>query len=287
MWRLVLGLVVGCSYTAPPSSSTPSDGAADDSGGSTDGSPDTTTDPDGAAPLLIVTTGLLQDLDADLGVTGTTNVTAWANQVAAGEDVVVTAAGTIALVPDVLNGHAALDFPNTARMEGDDTSVFSDLTDGDGLTWFAVAEPAATQDLSDRNQIFGWIRNGGINSGITAGVDRAARPYAMVRPASTEFKAQSATSVTQWTILAGRLGAGTNAIVQLYRNAATPDAMANSTAANNQVGALTIGAERDDGSEFFDGRIARILIYGRPLDDAELGQTGRALGQRYAIATAF
>ncbi len=184
-------------------------------------------------PLQIVTTGLLQDLDADLGVTaGTMNVPAWANQVSAGEDFVVTAVGTITSVENAINGHAALDFK-----EGNSTTAFASLTNGDGLTWFAVVEPAATQDTNDRNQIFGWIHINKINSGITAGVDRDAKPYAMIRPASTEFKAQSTTSATGWTVLAGRLAEGANANVQLFRNSSTADAMVNATAADNPVGA--------------------------------------------------
>lgn len=284
----MIAAAVGCSYT-PPFDAAPSDGVTADSAGDAL-PPEDSTEPDGAPPIAIVTAGLVQDLDADLGVTGTSDVTVWVNQITnQGEDRVVKpgGVGAIELVQNAINGHAALDFNNNARLEGDDTSAFADLTNQAGLTWFVVVEPAPTQDTNDRNQMFGWIRNQGINSGITAGVDRAARPYAMIRPASTEFKAQAEIGVTQWSIVAARLAEGVGANVQLFHNSGAPLAMIATTAANNPVGALTIGAERDDGTEFFDGRIARILIYARPLDDNELKQTGRALGQRYAITNSF
>jgi hypothetical protein len=280
MWRGVLGFLVGCSYTPPvtPTDGAPVDGAVID--------PDSEPEP---VPQIVLT-GLVQDLDADLGVSGTTNVTAWANQIAAGEDIVIAAAtndGPIVLVENAIGGHAALDFDNNARMEGNSTSAFAPLTTGVGLTWFAVVEPAATQDLSDRNQFFGTIRNGGNNAGFTAGVDRAAKPYAMFRPAAMEFTAQSPTPVTAWSVLAGRVSAGNTAQVAVYRNSSTPDAIVNATTANAQIGALIVGSERTGGTEFFDGRIARILIYARPLSDTELAETGRALGARYGIPTEF
>jgi hypothetical protein len=53
------------------------------------------------------------------------------------------------------------------------------------------------------------------------------------------------------------------------------------------VGALTVGAERVAGTEYWTGQIARILIYDGPMSNTDFATTGRALGERYGITTSF
>ncbi|MCX5747214.1 MAG: hypothetical protein NT062_32490 [Proteobacteria bacterium] len=265
----------------------PIDGGAD--GGVdavVDAPPDTAPPPD--APARIVTLGLIEDLDANFGATATT----WENQVTGFGDNVTTTAGTITYTSNAINGHAALAFPGSARMAGTDTTAFAGLVAGGGLTWFAVVNNGTQRNTGavDRNQIFGTIHEGGNNSGFTAGVDRSDHPYTMIRPATMEFKAQSpvATAGT-WVVLAGRLAAGpANVAATIHLNSSTASGTKVVTAtATALTGALTIGAERTLGAEFYTGMITRILIYDRPLTDDELAMTGRALGVEYAIPATF
>jgi hypothetical protein len=52
---------------------------------------------------------------------------------------------------------------------------------------------------------------------------------------------------------------------------------------------LSVGQERDavnhPGAESFDGELARVLIYDRPLNDVELSNTLNALKQTYLQAS--
>lgn len=280
------GFSIGATGDAGPTSDARDPDAPATSDGATSDAPTA----DAPPPATIVQTGLIEDLDADLGVTLATNtVNIWANQASGGDDVTVGAGG-VTVAPGMVNGHAALRFPGSARLIGDDTAVFCPLTSGAGLTWFAVARPAA-QDHVLRNQILGTIREGSPFSGFTAGVNTSsAFPYTMMRPTTTESFAQSnEATADRWIVLAGRLTAGLGTqTAAVFVDAAAPDAtIAVSVPATSMCGALVIGAERTGGSEYYAGDLARVLIYGRALTDAELAQTGRALGERYGIATQF
>ena len=46
---------------------------------------------------------------------------------------------------------------------------------------------------------------------------------------------------------------------------------------------ITIGAERAFGGEHFDGDIARILIYNRPLSNMKMNVTGGALANMHGL----
>jgi hypothetical protein len=91
-------------------------------------------------------------------------------------------------------------------------------------------------------------------------------------------------------VIAGRLQAGTNGEKKstVYINSTTAKATAMfMISGDSQIGALTVGAERTLGTEFWTGQIARILIYDGPMTDADFATTGRALGERYGITTTF
>lgn len=276
-WIAVVACM-GCRYV--PHGAAASDGVAPDDAAVADDA-----DADADPGLAIVTAGLIEDLDADVGTTATT----WTNQATGGDDVATTA-GSISREAGAVNGHAAIVFDGGTRMIGDDTAVFAPLTNGTGLTWFAVVRPEA-QDNAQRNQILGTIHEGGAFSGFTAGVNTAtARPYTMLRPVTTETFVQSSQNTSlRWVVLAGRLSAGTgNQTGTVYVDSAEPDDTRSvAVPGGSTCGALVIGSERTLGTEFYAGRIARILIYDRALGDLELATTGRALGARYAITTTF
>jgi hypothetical protein len=247
--------------------------------------PDATPD----APSQIETTGLIQDLDADVGAMGSP-VNAWINQAPAGGDNLAASTGSVQVIENAVNGHAALRFENNSRLVGNNTNEFCGLTSGAGLTWFAVVFPRA-QDNPLKNIFFGTIKDGAPFSGFTAGVNmNDARPYSMMRPVTAEVFAQSNVGVSgAWVILAGRLddGPGMRAGELFVNSSTASDTEMSLIPKTSDCGALVVGAERATGTEFVNADIARILIYDRPLTDAELAATGQALAERYAITTTF
>lgn len=118
----------------------------------------------------LITSGLIQDLDADAGVTlSGSQVTGWANQAGSGGDDVSSTggAGTVTVVAGP-NGGDALRFTNSQRLVGDDVSAFDSLVNGGGFTWLAVVD--ANNNAPSKNQIFGTLTNSNPFSGMTAGV---------------------------------------------------------------------------------------------------------------------
>jgi hypothetical protein len=230
---------------------------------------------------------LIEDLDAD-----TFNGVTWTNQITGhGDNVAASAA--IAKMPNAANGHDAVVLTGNLRLTGSNATAFASLINGDGMAYFAVVKPGTQRNTGqvDRNQIFGTIHEGGNFSGFTAGTDLVDEPYAMMRPDTTEYKAQTGVAeANTWIVLAGRLQSGTNGEKKstVYINSASVKATAMFMIdGSSQVGALTVGAERTLGTEFWTGQIARILIYDGPMTDNDFATTGRALGERYGIATTF
>tara|TARA_B100000809_G_scaffold64771_1_gene61423 strand:- start:277 stop:702 length:426 start_codon:yes stop_codon:yes gene_type:complete len=89
-----------------------------------------------------------------------------------------------------------------------------------------------------------------------------------------------------YNILVGRLAAGTgNQTAEIFVDSATADSLPAvidiDGATDSEV--LVVGYERPSGGEGFEGDLARLLIYNRPLSDAELTDTGLALGTLYDI----
>jgi len=230
---------------------------------------------------------LIEDLDAD-----NFNGVTWMNQVAGhGDNVAASAA--ISKMPAAANGHDALILTGQLKLVGTSTTAFAPLINGDGMAFFAVVKPGTQRNTGsvDRNQIFGTIEEGDNFSGFTFGNDLADEPYSMMRPDTTEYQAQTNVAMTNtWVVIAGRLEAGTNGNKKstVYINSASVKATAMfMVQGDSTIGALTIGAERTLGSEFWTGQIARILIYDGPMSNTDFATTGRALGERYGIATTF
>ena len=234
-----------------------------------------------------MTTNLIEDLDAD-----TFNGVTWTNQVSGHGDS-VAASAAIAKMPAAANGHDALILTGQLKLTGSNTTVFAPLINGDGMAYFAVVKPGMQRDSGqvDRNQIFGTIHEGDNFSGFTAGTNLADNPYTMMRPDTNEFLAQTTVATANtWVVIAGRLQAGSNGEKKstVYINSTTAKATAMfMISGDSQIGALTVGAERTLGTEFWTGQIARILIYDGPMTDTDFAKTGRALGERYGITTTF
>ncbi|MCP4451866.1 MAG: hypothetical protein GY809_10420, partial [Planctomycetes bacterium] len=131
----------------------------------------------------ITTEGLIQDLNADAGVTVSgTDVTAWANQAPSGGDDVATNQGTPQLIEGP-SGRAAVALSDGARLAGADGEAFDAIMQGSGHTWFAVVKPD-TQNNNNKNAIFGTLLGSGPWSGIVAhvaGTDSPGMARYMVR----------------------------------------------------------------------------------------------------------
>ncbi len=245
--------------------------------------------------------GLIQDLDADVGVTNTFDgVSLWENQAPSGGDDVAQFDAFLMpqLRPGTLNGHNTIefldDFDGTGdRMFGDDRDAFDGLIDGTGHTWFVVAKVGDQLDGSDLNRFFGTLTEPDIPgwTGISPGVNIDGVPYHVTRAGGNDFAwgTQSAND-GQFHIFAGRLakGTGSGILEQLFVD---DPAAVGSTGATVLPGIdsdlLSIGVERLTGGEDFLGEIARIMIFDRPLGDEELNDTGAMLAQQYGLTTAF
>ena len=237
----------------------------------------------------ITTTGLIQDLDADVGVaTSGSSVTSWANQ-GTGGDSVSTNNGSPQLITGAVNGHNAISF-TADRMAGTSTTAFDANVSGSGYTWFAVVNP--DRNPGAKNQIFGTLINGSPYNGQTAGIGNPSNsPYAMYRAGSDQFTTGASQNLDRggYHVLAGRLAAGTGSQLQevFVNGVMTADGFGNiNVSGSASAGQLTIGAERAGGGERYDGDIARILIYDRPLTSTELSDTFNALATLYNVNAA-
>ena len=91
----------------------------------------------------------------------------------------------------------------------------------------------------------------------------------------------------QWYIVAGRMGSGLGAVPLevLVDSANVAGAGVFPVNPNARSSRLSVGQERDainhPGEESFDGELARVLLYNRPLTNDELGNTINALKRIY------
>ncbi|MCF7674780.1 MAG: hypothetical protein K9M97_05510, partial [Akkermansiaceae bacterium] len=250
---------------------------------------DPTDDQDHPVSSRITLTDLIEDLDADIGVVESGgNVASWANQTPSGGDDVSPNAGTPTLVAGP-NGHHAVRIGQGVKLVGDDPAAFDSLANGGGYTWFIVID-AGTQDQPTNNRVFGTLRNASPWPGVMACVGSNNLASTNTRSDGGDQWSFGTTDVSSgWHIVAGRLGAGTGTVSQaLYTDGGVPEHIISSTISPGaDSGALTVGAERTGGAEYFDGDVARILIYQRPLSDDELNDTGYALATAYGITHSF
>ncbi|MSU50082.1 MAG: hypothetical protein EXS37_13525 [Opitutus sp.] len=258
--------------------------------------------------LEIARDGLILDLDADKGLTleEGDNVAAWENQVrgSSARSFVKRDEGrrqpgsgrpTLLRAVPALNAHDALRFAESELINMD-ADAFDRLITGDGYTWIVLLAPAVQIGrVQDVNVFLGNPRNGPFYEGILAGLDDGNTPWMSSRNGRT-FGRYDANNPRvsgprlqhgQFHLVAGRMAAGTGSVVvELFVDGAKPAGSAifpvNPEANSSR---LAIGQERDaidhPGLESFDGDIARVLIYRRPLSGNELAATINALKLTY------
>ncbi len=261
-----------------------------------------------AAGRRLIQGGLLLDLDADEGLTleEDDRVSAWQNQVTDSiarnfvkrdEGREVPGSGRPGLKRDVpeLGGHNSLIFlrQELVNMRED---AFDHLTQGSGYTWFAVMAPYTQSfGIKDVNAIFGNLRNGPMFEGFWGGLDDDNKFWLGSRNGVTFGRYDKNNpkvsgpilESNQHYILAGRMSAGTDAaVIDLFVNNSQP--LASKTIQVSEYGdpsKMAVGQERDatnhPGAESFEGKLARLLIYERPLSDTEMARTFKVLEDRY------
>lgn len=256
--------------------------------------------------------GLILDLDADTGISASDSdrVESWDNRITGAamqsfhrqdEGRPVPGSGRPTLIRNVreINNHNSVLFLKQ-ELVNDHEDATDHLITGSGYTWVAVIKPHTQVGLlKDVSSFFGNLRNGenyegfwgcfaddnrvwtGSRNGITFGRWDENNPMII---ASTPL------DTTHFYLLAGRMESGTGTVnIHLYINdLATPKASGKfpvNTKAN--ASKLAIGQERDavnhPGVESFNGQIARMLIYDRPLNKSEMKEVQRQLQKTYAL----
>ncbi len=270
----------------------------------------------------LIKSGLILDLNADHGVStdDQSRVISWSNQLrhSSVRDFVPNDYGIRLSKPGSgrprlvesspeINGHNAVAF-NEDELINDQEDALDHLIQGSGYTWFAVIKPFATSDpdaptefgqerLRDVNSFLGNLRNSGNYEGIWGCLNDDLHVWCGSRSGATfgRFDKNNPKvlgpklEANKFYVVAARMGKGTgNQPIDLFVNGAEPVASTQFpvyTAANSSK--LAIGTERDatnhPGAESFDGEIARVLIYERPLRQGEMRSLMEYLNSTYRI----
>ncbi|MCW1887364.1 LamG domain-containing protein [Luteolibacter flavescens] len=253
---------------------------------------------------------LVLDLDAAKGVTleDGGRVSMWTNQApgAAAKDFVKRdegrakpGSGRPIIVRNIpsLGGKPALDF-RQQELVCMDEDAFDGLTTGKGHTWITVMSVHEQRlGLKDVNSFFGNLRNDGNYEGLWGCLNDNNTLWCGLRNGITFGRFdENNTQVMgpkletgRYYIIAGRMAAGTGQVaMELYVDSPVAVAKGQSpVSAKANPSRMTIGQERDaiqhPGVESFDGRIARFLIWERPLDDRELAAAFATLKSGYSL----
>ncbi len=257
----------------------------------------------------IVRKGLVLDLDADRGVKVVDGrVSSWHNQAdSKAKEFVATrdashkkGTGHPVLKERVsaIGGHNAVAFKRQELINSDE-DVFDHLMTGSGYTWFAVmCVYPQVSGLKDVNSFFGNLKNGGNYEGFWAGLKDDNTLWMGSRNGITFGRWDDNNpqvlgpkfEVNRYYVIAGRMGAGTGRVsIELFVDGTKP--VASSPVPVNPKGnpsKMAIGQERDatnhPGHESFDGELARLLIWDRPLTDREFSKTLSSLKSFYALS---
>ncbi len=252
--------------------------------------------------------GLVLDLDAAKGVTleDGNKVSAWTNQapdtkaksfVSRNQGRTEAGSGRPELRAGAaeIAGKPALIF-RQQELTCADEDTFDGLTTGKGHTWLAlIAVYPQRAGLKDVNSFFGNLRNGGNYEGVWGCLNDDNTPWYGARNGISFGRFDTNNPQLRgprlepgsFHFLAGRLAAGTGIqrlefFVDGSRPAASADFPVNPKANPSR---MSVGQERDaiehPGVESFDGEIARLLIWERPLSDAELDAALKALESVY------
>lgn len=259
-----------------------------------------------------IPSGLVLDLNADkeVLVEDGDHVARWSNQVKTspakefvkqdkGRSIVGSGRPRLMLQKPEIRFHNTIVF-NRQELVNNHEDAFDHLLTGSGYTWMAVlAAYTQVPGLKDVSSFFGNLRNDGNYEGIWGNLADDNRPWLGSRSGKTFGRfdennpmiiAKQALEPNRYYLLMGRMGSGTGKVtLELFVNdAETPVAKGvfpvNPNANSSK---MAVGQERDatnhPGRESFDGELSRLLIYDRPLSNAELNQSAERLRKDYRI----
>jgi hypothetical protein len=198
---------------------------------------------------------------------------------------------------EVIRGHNTVVFRRHELINSDE-DAFDHLMTGNGYTWFAVMSVyPQISGLKDVNSFIGNLKNGGKYEGLWAGLKDDNTLWMGSRNGITFGRwDQNNPQVlgpklqeNRYCIVAGRMGAGTGKVtIEMFVNKAKPVA-SKPFPVNPQADSskMAIGQERDatnhPGHESFDGELARVLMWDRPLNSQEFDKTLFWLRETYGI----
>ena len=253
---------------------------------------------------------LVLDLDAACGLTleDGNRVSSWSNQAPEkaeqsfvkrdeGRDEAGSGRPTLRKAVDQLGGKPALVF-RQQELVCMDEETFDSLTTGSGHTWIAIlAVHDQRVGLKDVNSFFGNLRNGGKYEGLWGCVNDDNSLWWGTRNGDNfgRFDANNpklqgpVLAKGRFHLIAGRMAKGTGEVaLELFVNQAP--AVAKTTypvRPQANPSRMAVGQERDaiqhPGHESFDGEIARLLIWDRPLDDEQLANVMATLRKAYGL----
>jgi hypothetical protein len=262
-----------------------------------------------AAQTGLVRKGLVLDLDADRGVKVVDGrVASWRNRAdSKAKEFVATrdashekGTGHPVLKESIsaIGGHNTVVFKRQELINSEE-DAFDHLTAGSGYTWFAVmCVYPQVSGLKDVNSFFGNLKNGGNYEGFWAGLNDDNTLWMGSRNGITFGRWDDNNpkllgpklEVNRYYVLAGRMGTGTeNVTIELFVDRTRP-VVSKPYPVNPQgnPSKMAIGQERDatnhPGHESFDGEMARLLMWDRPLTDLEFEKTLSALKSFYGLS---
>ena len=257
---------------------------------------------------VLITDGLIVDLDADKGVTleDGNMVTNWKNQVTgfAAQDFSqrdkgreIPGSGRPTLKENIaeLGGHNSIVFREDELINMDE-DAFDHLITGSGYTWFTVMNAyAQVGKLKDVSVFFGNLNCERECEGFWAGFEDDRDLWTGPRNGVTFGRYNSDNpklmgpkfEENRYYVVAGRLAAGTNTVkTDVFVDSPVPYGSVDFPVnPNADASVMAIGTERDawqhPGQESFDGELVRVLFYERSLSDEEMAQMMTTLKKIY------
>jgi len=267
-----------------------------------------------------VRSGLILDLDASKGVDVDENglVNRWTNQVTDfpaqhfkpndyGIRLKAPGSGRPKRLPSEpgLGGKPSIEFLED-ELINDKEDAFDHLLTGSGYTWFAVVRPSPAAEsseqtefglhrLKDVNAFLGNLRNDGNYEGLWGCLDddltfwcgsRSGKTFGRFDENNPKLSGPKL-KADKYYVLAARMKSGMETVpLEIFVDEAIAKNKVDFPVfAEANPSRMAIGTERDatnhPGSESFDGAIARILVYERPLSDAEFVKSMSHLKREY------